>query len=161
MYFVMERKRTEYYMYNEHLQVMHFLLLQLCGLLLVVLFLMVVISSVLVHVRTKSWKLSGHLIIQDLLWNRFSLLDVFFGLKSTHISSCFTQVQTEADEKDYKLVKEIDTEKLLAFLQSVEPMVSKALNRNIQSTAFEGRCTKIIEELKIRSKKIKCHSFIT
>ena len=65
-----------------------------------------------------------------------------------------------ADEKDYKLVKEIDTEKLLAFLQSVEPMVSKALNRNIQSTAFEGKCTKI-QVCKIRSKKIKFHSFIT
>ena len=65
-----------------------------------------------------------------------------------------------ADEKDYKLVKEIDTEKLLAFLQSVEPMVSKALNRNIQSTAFEGRCTKI-QGCLIGSKKIKCHSFIT
>ena len=61
----MERNQIEYY--NEHLRVMHFLLLQLCGLLLAVLFLMVVISSVLVHVRTKSWKLSGHLIIQDLL----------------------------------------------------------------------------------------------
>lgn len=49
------------------------------------------------------------------------------------------QVQTEPDDKDYSLVEETNPEKLLAFLKSVEPMISKALNRNIQSTAFDGK----------------------
>ena len=47
-------------------------------------------------------------------------------------------MQTDADNKDYYLAKEDNSESLLRFLKDVEPLISKALNRNTQSTAFEG-----------------------
>ena len=47
-------------------------------------------------------------------------------------------MQTDADNKDYYLAKEDSSESLLRFLKDVEPLISKALNRNTQSTAFEG-----------------------
>lgn len=47
------------------------------------------------------------------------------------------QVQTDADDKEFQLVED-NSPKLLQFLRGVEPMVSKALMRNAQSTAFDG-----------------------
>jgi len=49
------------------------------------------------------------------------------------------QIQTDNDEKDYRLVEEADSEALAAFLRNIEPVISKVLSKNLQSTAFDGR----------------------
>ncbi|XP_067936380.1 cytoplasmic dynein 2 intermediate chain 2-like [Watersipora subatra] len=48
------------------------------------------------------------------------------------------EAQTDTDTKSYQLIEEDDSDALLQFLKQVEPMISKALNRNTQSTAFDG-----------------------
>lgn len=52
---------------------------------------------------------------------------------------CYTQVQTDNDEREYQLAKVTDPSAFIQFLKEVEPLIMRTLSRNLQSTAFDGK----------------------